>query len=246
MMTRDLPIIHGDAATKRQSSPYSGHETLLVMQHARKYNQFLANLVRRHGEGLGTVVDFGAGIGAFAQTVKNWAPHLICVEPDQTQAAMLRSSGFLVAADVFELSDNSIGFFYSLNVFEHIQDDERVMADILRKLRNGGRLLVYVPALSWLYSSMDRQVGHCRRYGLGELTEKLRRAGYRIRKAEYVDSLGVLATLAYKLWGDDSGAISIAGLKAYDRFLFPLSRLFDVALRRLLGKNVLVIAEKAA
>lgn len=245
-MTRGLPTIHDDAAANRESFVYSGHDNLLVMQYARNYNRFLSDLVLHYGQGRGTVVDFGAGVGVFAHMVRDWAPYLICVEPDQTQVAMLTARGFRVASSLSDLADNSVDFVYSLNVFEHIKDDERVMAEIFGKLRRGGRLLVYVPAMNWLYSSMDRRVGHLRRYDLGELTSKLSRAGYRIERAEYMDSLGVPATLAYKLTGNDGGGISVAALKIYDRIIFPLSRALDTVFRRVLGKNALVVVEKAA
>ena len=44
-----------------------------------------------------------------------------------------------------------------------------------------GRILIFVPANQWLMGSMDRQLGHFRRYSMNELTTKCRAAGFQIR-----------------------------------------------------------------
>jgi SAM-dependent methyltransferase len=223
---------------------YSGHENLLVMQHARKYNHFLGSLIRQNNAGAGTVVDFGAGVGALAQGARAWARRLVCVEPDAVQMDILRKAGFEVAADLSALGDASVDFVYSINVLEHIAQDVEALAQIFSKLRPGGRLLVYVPALQWLYTSMDTAVGHVRRYHKEDLVQKLQSVGYNLTRSEYVDCLGVPATLAYKWLGNSSGHINLGALKTYDRFIFPLSRLLDRLFGGMGGKNLLVVCEK--
>lgn len=231
--------------TQDKSYTYSGHENLLAMQHAKNYNAFLGRLIRKYGLGHSTIVDFGAGVGALADTAKDWAAHLVCVEPDHKQSAILQSSGFETVHDISALPDASVDYVYSVNVLEHIQDDIGVLAEISRKLQPGGRLLIYVPALQWLFTNMDREVGHIRRYSRDELNMKLCGAGYRITRSVYVDSLGVLATLVYKWFANkQEGRINIGALKMYDRFVFPLSRLLDLLLGKFIGKNLLVVCEK--
>ena len=116
---------------------------------------------------------------------------------------------------------------------------------LLQQLKPGGRLAVYVPALSWLYTGMDRKVGHWRRYGRRELVQKLERAGFRVHSARYADSLGVPATLAFKLIDDGKGDVSPKTVAIYDKWIFPLSHLIDkLTGGRLLGKNLAVYAER--
>ena len=131
---------------------------------------------------------------------------------------------------------------YTLNVLEHIEDDERALAELRRVMRPGATLVVYVPALPWLFTTMDTRVGHFRRYRRAELVEKLLRAGFTVGSVRYVDSLGVLATLAYRLLGSREGTIDPRSVALYDRFVFPLSRLLDRLFERTGGKNLLVIA----
>ena len=53
-----------------------------------------------------------------------------------------------------------------INAFmlEHIPDDARALACIHRLLAPGGRLLLLVPAERYLYGTLDRALGHYRRY----------------------------------------------------------------------------------
>lgn len=225
-------------------SLYAGHENLLVMQHARKYNAFLGRLIRQYGTGAHTVVDFGAGVGALAGDVRLWASRLVCVEPDAVQMDMLKAAGHEVENGISVLPDASVDYVYSVNVLEHIDDDGAVLAEIYKVLRPGGRLLVYVPALQWLYSSMDAAVGHVRRYHMKDLTNKVASAGFVVVRQEYVDSLGVPASLVYKWAGDTSGHINVKALSLYDRIVFPFSRILDRLFGRIAGKNLLVVCEK--
>jgi SAM-dependent methyltransferase len=129
-------------------------------------------------------------------------------------------------------------------VLEHIADDAAAVAELYRCLRPGGRLLVYVPAFQVLYSQMDTHVGHFRRYRRKPLVELLGSAGFDVRAAYYVDSLGFLATLVYKLVGDRSGRVSPGSVGFYDSFVFPLSRLVDGLTLGSFGKNLAVVVAK--
>ncbi len=51
-----------------------------------------------------------------------------------------------------------------VNVLEHIEDDMSELIKAHDALVSGGHLLIFAPALPALYSNMDRQIGHFRRY----------------------------------------------------------------------------------
>lgn len=74
--------------------------------------------------------------------------------------------------------------------------------------------------------------------------ELARRSGLRVTTARYADSLGFFATLAYKAVGSGRGDIDRRSVVIFDRFIFPLNRLCDFVLSRILGKNVYVVATK--
>lgn len=224
---------------------YTGRDNLEVMALARNYNQFLVDKVLAVSQPQQLVVDFGAGAGTFSRPVAQAGRRLVCVETDATLCQALQDAGHQVAQDLEGLDDASVDCIYSLNVLEHIENDEAVLQTWGRKLKPGGQVLVYVPAFQILYTSMDRKVGHVRRYTRGELQYKLERAGLQVTRCRYADCIGFAATLVYKLTDQGRGDINPRMLKLYDRVVFPLSALLDAALGLLLGKNAYAVAVKA-
>jgi len=223
---------------------YTGTDNLEVMEEAVNYNRFLIRLVENKASKSEAIYDFGAGIGTFAAELIADGYPVHCIEPDAAQFARLQEAKMRASRNLADLPDDSADLIYTLNVLEHIEGDRAALAELFRKIKPGGRLLIYVPAFMVIYSSMDRKVGHHRRYTRRELAEKVQGAGFRIRKNQYVDSLGFLASLAYKWIGNDKGDVNRSALIFYDRFVFPLSRAGDLVFGKLFGKNVFLLAEK--
>jgi len=227
---------------------YPGTGNLEAMASAVRYNAFIRDLVRRPapprtpGE---LVVDFGAGIGTFSDIFP--ARDLLCVEQDPGHRSMLQARG-LATARLEDVRETSVSFIYSINVMEHVADDVAILRALRDRLRPGGRLLVYVPAFRILWTDMDDLVGHVRRYRLGELVGKAEGAGLRVLRAEYADSAGFFATLLFKVLGrlrGGGGRLSPAAVALFDRVAFPVGRMLDrLLLRRLFGKNVVVVAAR--
>lgn len=223
---------------------YTGVENLEVMQDAVNYNRFLLDTVQRHAPRRGRVLDFGAGAGQFAVPMSQLGFDVTALEPDERLRARITSAGVRAIGGPDELTDGSLQYVYSLNVLEHIDDDVGALSRLRAKLAPGGLLLIYVPAFPVLYTSMDAKVGHVRRYTRTTLVSAVRAAGFQVERVAYVDSLGFLATLAFKVVGDRGGEINPRALKVYDRAIFPLSRVIDKAAQRWLGKNLLLIARR--
>lgn len=224
-------------------STYDGRDNLEAMKHAKRYNDFLLGLIRKYSVGHRTL-DHGAGAGTFALPISDDDAGVICVEPDSSFRVELTQSGLEVASNLEEIASGSLDYAYSLNVLEHIKDDQKTVGELYRCLKPGGRLLLYVPAFTILYSQMDRHVGHFRRYRRKPLRNLLQSVGFEVSAAYYVDSLGFLATLVYKLVGDRSGAVSPGSVSLYDALVFPLSRVIDFLGLGSFGKNLAVVATK--
>ena len=231
-------------ASQESGFTYSGLENLEAMQFAEKYNRFLTSLVTQHVDGT-AVLDFGAGAGTFAVPVAGSGLQVSCLEPDPALRAQLSAGGFATYAELSQVPLRSLDSIYTLNVLEHIKDDGTALLALAKCLRPNGRLIIYVPAFNLLYSAMDRQVGHFRRYRRPGLTRKLEASGFRVRKARYVDSLGFLAALLYKLIERGDGTLSPKSIQLYDRFVFPVSVAIDRLTGGRFGKNLLVVADLA-
>jgi len=223
------------------SSGYSGTDNLEVMEAARRYNAFLCGLVADRARPGDRILDFGAGAGTLARPLCATGWQVDCVEPDRALRDRLTAAGLNARA---ELPGERYPLIYTFNVLEHIADDAGTVTALGERLAPGGCLLVYVPAFALLFTSMDARVGHLRRYRRRALTALVERAGLRLETAAYCDCLGFFATLLFKFAGNDRGAINQRALIAYDRWVFPLSRLLDRAAGRWFGKNLLVVARR--
>lgn len=223
---------------------YTGTDLLEVLAEINNYNDYLAKLVTDQIPAGCRVIDFGAGIGTFAEKLRSAGCAVECVEPDPYLSAKLQSLGFPVHADLSAYPDGSLDAIYTLNVLEHIERDAPVIRQLWSKLRPGGRLIVYVPANEFLWTSLDDKVCHFRRYGRTELRRKLLDAGFVSPAVRYADVLGVPASLVYRLMDPGDGRIDPAQARFYDRWLFPISRRLDWIFRYVIGKNAVAIAVK--
>ncbi len=176
--------------------------------------------IERYAPRDGRILDFGAGIGLFADMLRDRDYRVSCLEVDPEMAHGLEQQGFETVRSLGELADASIDFLYSLNVLEHIDDDVAALPALAPKLRSGGRCLFYVPAFLVLFSAMDRLVGHHRRYTAASLTRSVESAGLRVGRVEYADSLGFPASLAYRIVGGD-GVLNPSSVGATTAGFFP-------------------------
>jgi SAM-dependent methyltransferase len=222
---------------------YTGTDNLEVMADATNYNDYLLSLISEHARKGSLIVDFGAGIGTFARRLAQAGYQVHCIEPDPAQAAQIVAAGLQVSASIDDLTDGTVDYLYTLNVLEHIEEEAPCLQQMRRKLKAGGTLLIYVPAFQVLFSSMDRKVGHFRRYTRTGLVNMLKAQEFQVIRARYADSIGFAAALVFRLFGNDSGALNRGALVFYDRFVFPVSRLCDFAFKYLFGKNVVVVAQ---
>jgi len=84
---------------------------------------------------------------------------------------------------------NSFDLAYSFEVIDEVPDNDRAIRELFRVLKPGGYLLLRLPAFDWLRSSHDADIGTLHRFTLGEMEEKLKRAGFTIRRSTYANSL---------------------------------------------------------
>jgi SAM-dependent methyltransferase len=229
-----------------QAFEYTGKDNLETMGVAVNYNDHLAFLIKRElpaESGRPTsILDFGAGLGMACDLLRQDHIKTDCLEPDDKLRAGLASRGYTVFGDMSEIAESSYDVIYCLNVLEHIEDDQFAVKQLSSTLRPGGKLIVYVPAFQILFSSRDRKVGHHRRYRAPRLRELASSSALEIDRLEYCDPAGFLAAVAYRLGDHGDGRLSEARVRFFDRYLFPPSKVLQPLFRRIVGKNVLLVA----
>lgn len=214
------------------------------MDQAVRYNRFLLDQILRWAGRKHVILDFGAGNGRFAIAVHQAGIGVHAIEADPGLREKISAGDVVAHADFTALANREFDGIYTVNVLEHIEDDEAVLSEFHEHLREGGGLLVYVPAFALLFSSNDVRVGHVRRYRRRPLVAQLERAGFIVDDARYVDSIGFAAGLFYRFLGDREGDLDLRAVRFYDAVLFPISRVLDRVLDRFFGKNLLILAHK--
>jgi SAM-dependent methyltransferase len=243
-MSARLPLpIQSSPPSSPNQFQYRGHDILDLLKGARNYNRWLVDqVVAAKPPSANRIVDLGAGRGTFAELIRTRGLPVSCVEPDRENQIILRKNGFEVHSAMEELDPESCNYVYTLNVLEHVPDDEGLARVVFSRLRRGSRFFVFVPAFPVLWSRLDDYVEHQRRYRRAPMVAMLRRAGFSVEQARYADCLGFFAAL---IFGRSAEAkISPRSIWFYDRVLFPASRLLDPILGRFFGKNLSVLCRK--
>jgi SAM-dependent methyltransferase len=192
------------------------------------------------------LLEFGAGTGFLADLFKeDFSLHPDCVELDPILQKRITSKGFLCERQITDL-DKKYDAVYTSNVLEHIVDDLGTLIELYGVLKPGGVIAVYVPAHPLLFSKMDEEIGHVRRYTKKELQKKVESAGFTIQALNYDDFLGYFISMIVRFVGyGKKGIGSPQSLKVYDNLIFPISRLFDlVGMKFVIGKNLYLVATK--
>lgn len=238
-----------------ESFGYVGKD-LEAMSFAVNYHRWILS---RFAPYLGTrVVEVGAGTGSFSELLLERRPQsLSLVEPSVEMYKQLneRVREFSAAVEL-KLYDDTFDRVAArireqqqpdsivyVNVLEHTADDENEIRVIGETLEPGGRMFIFVPALSWLYGSFDREINHYRRYSRGDLERKCCAAGFRILVSRYFDLLGVLPWwLKYRVL--QSTRMEPGAVRFYDQAVVPVAKRIEAIAAPPLGKNILLIAEK--
>lgn len=233
--------------------PYSYEGTeLALFARALKWKAYFRSRISRY---IGSrVLEVGAGIGGttrvlFQEGVEQWT----CLEPDPEMAAAIageiKAGSLPSACDVVNDSLPASALkesFYSsvlyIDVLEHIEQDREELGRAVRYLREGGFLIVLSPAHNWLFSPFDEALGHFRRYTAKSL-KGCEPPGSRLVCLEYLDSVGLLASLANRLMLKQE-APTRGQIALWDSVMVPASRLIDPVLGRRFGKSILAVWEK--
>jgi SAM-dependent methyltransferase len=231
---------------------YSGKQELVDAEAGlESYNldivsQFYRNLNLDSKDQKLKLMDFGAGTGALAEIwQREYGINPICLEIDNDLCKILNDKGFATFQNL-DLVSNDFTAVYTSNVLEHIEDDRKSLRDIRAIMQVGGKLAIYVPALPFLFSDMDAQVGHYRRYKRKELIEKVQESGFTVEKCYWNDCIGVAAWFSLKILGYKGkvGIGSKRSLVIYDKFVYPISKILDkLFFKKIIGKNLFLFAK---
>jgi SAM-dependent methyltransferase len=148
------------------------------------------------------VMEIGAGIGnmtiqlqprerylatdrddLYLDVLKNMAIRRTNLEAARVDAAV---------AEHFEPFKEQIDTIVCLNVLEHIPQNMEALKNFYNVLEPGGRVIILVPQGQWLYSPLDKELEHVKRYSRKQLEKELTDAGFKIEETFSFNRMGVV------------------------------------------------------
>lgn len=202
-----------------------GKQTLEIMQDASYYNNWILRLILPWTSG--EVAEVGAGMGLFSGMLSKKDFSITSIDYDQQYLEIVKSKYPEVKTFQFDLqtariSSSLVGKFdtvIAINVLEHLPDLTLVLDHISQMLRPGGKLIVVIPAFKFAYGTLDRNLGHVRRYTNKQFQMYLKKAGLSQLSSRYFNFWGLLG------WMVNS--------RIFKRIVIPASqvRIFDLLFR---------------
>lgn len=205
-------------------------------------------LVRRRAAAVGAtgVLDIGAGNGLLGDHLAGTALGYRFAESSPALRRALVDRFGEPAAD----DDGPIGsttLVVLLDVLEHACDDAALLVEVADRADRGTWLIVTVPAMGWLFSSWDRDLGHHRRYGRLDVVELVRGCGFDVTEASYLFPELVPIAVLRLLRRSDGTAAEFPRLPRWlDRCARSIASI-TTSMRRIwpVGTSVVVVARRS-
>lgn len=223
------------------------HETLKTFSLTHNYNIWIIDLFAPY---LGRkILEIGSGIGNLTCYLKHFG-ELSCVDISGYYLAHMRIDHPDLTFYQFDVSDDAIQYLNKerfdtivcVNVLEHVADDFKALINMYAILEPGGRLLLYVPALPFLYGSVDKNLYHHRRYSKNKLETLLLRTGFSIEKLFYSNFIALFG------WFFNSKIRRTKELSYWQTMLFdkfaPVFEIIENRIKPPLGLSLIAIVKK--
>ncbi len=214
-----------------------GPAALDAMAAAPKFNAWMAETI---SPWMGQrVLEIGAGMGNMSRHLCPGRKRYVATDLETEHLEQLRirfrnRPAVEVAYLDAENAENFVPYagqmdtVVCLNVLEHIKDDAGTLARIRTLLAPGGYLLLLVPNDPAAYGSLDKAVGHYRRYLKDGLSKLMQEAGYEV---ETVLEFNRVSMPGWRVVGQvlKSTNLTPGGMRIFDKFVW-LWRMIDAKL----------------
>ncbi len=233
----------------------TGKDTLHSFSRTYRFNEWMFGRILPWVKG--NVIEAGSGIGNISKLFLQKEKSIVLSDiRSDYQIRLNRTFGNnpfcegvvhldLSVSDLESEHPSLIGRFetvVALNVVEHISDDHQAIINCKKLLKKDGRLIILVPAFSFLYNSFDTDLQHFRRYTKKTIGELYASNGFTVLHTSYFNFAGMIGwfisgnILGYK-------KIPRSQLRIFENFV-PLFRLIDILLFRIAGLSVIAIGKK--
>jgi SAM-dependent methyltransferase len=167
-----------------------GSNILVALSEAPKFNNWMGDTIRPHVGG--KVLEIGAGIGNITNDLlprdlytatdidDHYLEHLTSMAQGRPFMNVRRVD--LAEPGDFADLDGRYDTVVCLNVLEHVADERRAVENLHSALEPGGAAVVLVPQDPRLYGTLDKVLGHERRYTRETLQKALEQGGFQVEQ----------------------------------------------------------------
>jgi 2-polyprenyl-3-methyl-5-hydroxy-6-metoxy-1,4-benzoquinol methylase len=239
-MKNNLSSTHGNA----------GFETLMAIAKANAFNKWMFETIYPYCHG--NILEIGSGVGNISKFFVHKNNSITLSDTDELYVKKLKE--LFPATNVLLLDLEYPGFsekykelsgiydtVFLLNVLEHIKNDETAIQNCWHLLNGNGTMIILTPSYPTLYSKIDKELHHFRRYTLRSLKNKVSDNGFIIKKSFRFNALGIAGWLYAKLFMLKK--IPSREMKIYNRLVW-LAKFIDKIVFKKTGLSVIIIAQK--
>lgn len=208
------------------------------------------------------IIEVGAGAGRMTELIRLNSDHdeFVAMEPSDHFFGLLRrryvaeSSPRVIQAITSEVVEQYREHFdtvLSVHVMEHVEDDRSFLTDCLAMTKSGGRVIIQVPACQFLYSNLDRNIGHYRRYDKKMARLLMSGLDVQVERLQYNNFIGVLASawfikfrkLDYQTSESSRGRF-FRLYAIYSKRVIPVVRAAEKVITPPIGLNLTIVVRK--
>jgi len=143
----------------------------------RVRKKILVSFIKKYVKSGSKVFDFGCGSGYLAGELQKMGYEVHGLDFEKEAINYGINSGIknlsIISGDKTGYPDESFDLVMSLDALEHIRNERPVVAELLRILKSGGKMILTVPAYQWLWGVQDEVSHHFRRYTMNSLVSVL-------------------------------------------------------------------------
>jgi len=182
-----------------QEYSQEGDRTLNAIQKADNFNKWMYEQIKPFLKG--NIVEIGSGVGTFSKLVaKDFPDNKFVVSDLDTDYVKQLKKEFeqnknisaykidLGKKEDYKQIKDKVDTVFALNVLEHVKEDVQTMNDVYNLLKPGGRFIILVPTHQWLYSPIDKAVGHWRRYNKRMMKKRIAQTPFKLKKMFYFNA----------------------------------------------------------
>lgn len=228
---------------------YQGVQTLEILSEANNYNLWISDQIRPFiaypaleiGAGTGNISKFFIGNKQLFLTEID--KNLVDLLKNKFKRKSIHVEQLDISRKVPEKLENKFKFVYLINVLEHIKNDQEAISNIYKLLADGGKVFILVPCGMKLYTKLDKNLGHYRRYEKKNLVYLLENSGFNIESSKYFNLLGVISWWLRDKLTSQHDHLPGWGVKAFD-FIVPVLSRLEKIIPIPYGISIIVVASK--